>query len=107
MKAIKMKVTEFLRKNKWRYYLHGRDRDFKLFSISKKNVEMCKVLSKTKRKVKIELSDGSKLIGFMAITSGTEIYFPKRFRKNLRSAEWFECEIVGYKTYHEVTLDWV
>jgi hypothetical protein len=102
-----MAVTEYLKKNKWRYYLKGRKRDFKLFPVPSANVEACQVEMNTKRNVRINLSNGEKLAGFMTITSGTELYFPKRFRTTLKTAKWFECEIVGNKTYYEVTLDWV
>ena len=92
-----MRVTEYLKKNKWRYHLKGRKRDFRLFFVPSANVKACQVKMNTKRNVRIHLSNGKKLAGFMTITSGTELYFPVKFQKVLRSVDWFECEIVGKK----------
>jgi hypothetical protein len=102
-----MTATEYLKKNKWRYYLKGRKRDFKHFSVPSANVQACQVEMNTKRNVRINLSTGEKMTGFMTISSGTELYFPKRFRTILRSAKWFECEIVGHKISDKATIDWM
>jgi len=101
-----MRATRYLKENKWRHNLKGRKRDFRLFSIPKKHVIACDIKTKTKREVIITLSGERKLQGYMTITSGTELSFPAKFKKDMQSADWFECEIIGRKTSDKVTIDW-
>jgi hypothetical protein len=101
-----MGATELLNKRRWRHHLANRKINFSLFWIPKAIVDTCDIESKTKRKVRIELSNGKKLRGFMSITSGTELYFPVKIQKHLKSADWFICEIVGNKKSNQATIDW-
>ena len=101
-----MRVTEILNKKKWRHQLQNRLKNFSLFNIPTAIVNSCKVESNIKRQIRMELSNGKKLSGFLNITSGTELYIPVEIQKHLKSVDWFTCEIVGNKTSNEVNWDW-
>lgn len=101
-----MKATEMKGKRKWRQSLAKRTY-LSLFRLPFFIVINCKVVSNTKRSVLIDLSDGRKILGLATITSGTEIYIPTRFHKDLQSCEWFECEILDDTLYVESSLKWL
>lgn len=102
-----MGATEYRGNNIWRHNLKSRKCNFTHFHIRKAYIDSCKIEKNTKRRIKIELSDGRKLRGCITISSGTELIFPADLQEDLRSVDWFEYKISGQKLCDTPKLKWV
>ena len=99
-----MNPTKVLAKRKWRQDLKKR-KYMGLFLIPREVFEYAKVNDGTKRLVRITFNTGTELKGAVTVTSGREIYIPKRLHHYFENAQWFDCEVLDDVRYPKSSLD--
>lgn len=87
--------------SRWRQPLQSR-KYLNSFSIPKLIKNQNDIKDGTKRKFRIELSNGKKYEGVFTISSSEEILFPKALTGELDKLDYYEAEIIDSKIYDKV-----